>query len=104
MSEARIERGAEGELRMIGVLDYSSGPALREAGRALIADSRSALMLDCSAVERSSSVGLSLLLAFMRDAKAAGVELRVTALPDDMEKIAKVSGLLDILPLVASRV
>ncbi|HAG77242.1 MAG TPA: anti-anti-sigma factor, partial [Pseudomonas sp.] len=23
MSEARIERGAEGELRMIGVLDYS---------------------------------------------------------------------------------
>src|SRR3546814_1967055 len=38
MSEARIERGAEGELRMIGVLDYSSGPALREAGRALIAD------------------------------------------------------------------
>ena len=38
------------------------------------------------------------------DAKAAGVELRVTALPDDMEKIAKVSGLLDILPLEASRV
>ena len=61
-------------------------------------------MLDCSAVERSSSVGLSLLLAFMRDAKVAGVELRVTALPDDMEKIAKVSGLLDILPLEASRV
>src|SRR3546814_896962 len=104
MSEARIERGAEGELRLIGVLDYSSGPALREAGRALIAGSRSALMLDCSAVERSSSVGLSLLLAFMRDAKAAGVELRVTALPDDMQKIAKVSGLLDILPLEASRV
>jgi len=103
MSEARIERVAEGELRLIGVLDYSSGPALREAGRAAIADSRSALMLDCSAVERSSSVGLSLLLAFMRDARVAGVELRITALPGDMEKIARVSGLLDILPLEASR-
>ena len=86
MSEARIERGGEGELRLIGVLDYRSGPALREAGRALIAG------------------GLSLLLAFMRDAKAAGIDLRVSALPGDMHKIAKVSGLLDILPLEASRV
>lgn len=103
MSEARIERGGEGELRLIGVLDYRSGPALREAGRSLIAGSRSPLTLDCSAVERSSSVGLSLLLAFMRDARAAGVELRVTGLPDDMQKIARVSGLMDILPLDASR-
>ena len=102
MSEARIERGGEGELRLIGVLDYRSGPALREAGRALIAGSRAPLTLDCSAVERSSSVGLSLLLAFMRDAKAAGIDLRVSALPGDMYKIAKVSGLLDILPLEAS--
>lgn len=104
MSDARIEQGGEGELRLIGVLDYRSGPALREAGRALISGSRAALTLDCSAVERSSSVGLSLLLAFMRDAKAAGVELRVSALPDDMLKIARVSGLLDILPLESSRV
>ncbi len=104
MSEARIERGGEGELRLIGVLDYRSGPALRKAGRTLIAGSRAPLTLDCSAVERSSSVGLSLLLAFMRDAKAAGIDLRVSALPGDMQKIAKVSGLLDILPLEASRV
>ncbi|EHY76706.1 STAS domain-containing protein [Stutzerimonas stutzeri] len=101
MSEARIERVAEGELRLIGVLDYQTGPALREAGRALIAASRTPLTLNCSSVERSSSVGLSLLLAFMRDAKAAGVDLRVSALPEEMEKIAKVSGLLDILPLEA---
>ena len=104
MSEARIERVAEGELRLIGVLDYQTGPALREAGRALIAASRTPLTRDCSAVERSSSVGLSLLLAFMRDAKAAGVDLRISALPEEMEKIAKVSGLLDILPLEAIQV
>jgi len=104
MSDARIEQGAEGELRLSGVLDYRSGPALREAGRALISASRAALTVNCSAVERSSSVGLSLLLAFMRDAKAAGIELRVSALPDDMQKIARVSGLLDVLPLVPSGV
>ena len=101
MSEARIERADEGALRLVGVLDYRSGPALREAGRALIGDSRGTLTLDCSAVERSSSVGLSLLLAFMRDARAAGVTLRVAGLPADMEKIARVSGLLDILPMDA---
>ncbi|RYJ62256.1 STAS domain-containing protein [Pseudomonas songnenensis] len=103
MSEARIEPGVEGELRLAGVLDYRTGPALREAGRALISGSRVPLTLDCSAVERSSSVGLSLLLAFMRDAKAAGVGLRVAALPADMLKIAKVSGLLDIIPLETSQ-
>jgi phospholipid transport system transporter-binding protein len=104
MSDARIETGAGGELRLIGVLDYRSGPALREAGRVLISASRAALTVNCSAVERSSSVGLSLLLAFMRDAKAVGIELRVSALPDDMQKIARVSGLLDVLPLESSRV
>ncbi|MCQ4295695.1 STAS domain-containing protein [Pseudomonas stutzeri] len=103
MSEARIERAGEGQLRLFGVLDYQSGPAVREAGRALIASSGTPVTLDCSAVERSSSVGLSLLLGFMRDAKAAGVDLRINALPDDMEKIARVSGLLDILPLEATR-
>ena len=63
MSEAQIERSGEAELRLRGVLDYRSGPALREVGRSLIAGGRSPLTLDCSAVERSSSVGLSLLLA-----------------------------------------
>ena len=105
MTEGRVECGADGVLRLSGVLDYQSGPALRRKGQALIRVVTSgSLLIDCSAVEKSSSVGLSLLLAFIRDAKAAGVELRVTALPDDMEKIAKVSGLLDILPLEASRV
>ncbi|MCR3769805.1 hypothetical protein K3Z88_14595, partial [Pseudomonas aeruginosa] len=49
--------------------------------------------------ERSSSVGISLLLAFMRDARKAGKVLSVRALPDDMREIAKVSSLLEILPL-----
>lgn len=99
MTDGSIERGADGVLRLTGVLDYRSGPALREAGRALIGDARDALTLDCSAVEKSSSVGLSLLLAFMRDARAAGIALRISGLPEDMQKIAGVSGLLDILPL-----
>ncbi|MNR46859.1 hypothetical protein D3C85_1658840 [compost metagenome] len=82
------------------MIDYSTGPALREEGRRLIRASRPvALSVDCSAVERSSSVGLSLLLAYLRDARKAGKTLLVRRLPADMRKIAQVSGLLEILPL-----
>ncbi|MCF7203749.1 STAS domain-containing protein [Pseudomonas oligotrophica] len=99
MSEARIEQGAAGELRLVGVLDHRSGPGLRESGRALIGAGAGELLVDCSGVEKSTSVGLSLLLSFMRDARARGRTLRVAGLPEDMAKIARVSGLEDILPL-----
>ena len=100
MSQGSITERAEGELALAGVLDYSTGPALREQGGRLIAASKAgALRLDCSAVERSSSVGLSLLLSFTRDAHKAGKSLQIGGLPKDMQEIAKVGGLLEILPL-----
>ena len=100
MSRASLFEGAPGQLRLTGVLDYSSGPALREQGARLIASSGAKrLSLDCSAVEKSSSVGLALLLAFIRDARKASRELTISALPADMRQIAEVCGLLELLPL-----
>ncbi len=100
MSEGRVERGAAGELRLAGVLDYRSGPAIRAQGQALIRQARGErLRVDCSSVEKSSSVGLSLLLAFTRDALGQGDEILITGLPEDMREIARVSGLLDVLSL-----
>lgn len=97
MSESAIRQGAAGELLLSGVLDYRSGPQLREAGRTLIQGSPAAsLVLDCAAVEKSSSVGLSLLLAFIRDARGAGKSLSVRGLPSDMQEIAWVSGLHEL--------
>lgn len=100
MSQASITERSTGQLQLVGVLDYSTGPQLREQGARLIASSSGArLSLDCNAVEKSSSVGLALLLAFMRDARKAGRELTISGLPDDMREIAQVSGLLELLPL-----
>jgi len=100
MTEGRVERGADGALRLSGVLDYLSGPALRREGQALIrAEKNGPVLIDCSAVEKSSSVGLSLLLAFTRDAMALGREVAITGLPEDMREIAAVSGLLEVLSL-----
>ena len=102
MSGASIRLAPSGELLLAGVLDYRSGPALRAAGGKLIGQhAAAALSLNCAAVEKSSSVGLALLLAFMRDARKAGRELTISALPDDMREIAQVSGLLELLPLQA---
>lgn len=97
---ASIRAEADGQLLLAGVLDARTGPGLRDQGRALIRASQAAVVgLDLAAVEKSSSVGLALLLAYMRDAEAAGKTLRVQALPADMRQIAEVCQLLELLPL-----
>ncbi|MCR4509276.1 lipid asymmetry maintenance protein MlaB [Pseudomonas sp. GLN_6] len=102
MSQANITEAAPGILQLVGVLDYLSAPALREQGGKLLkASQAAACVIDCCGVEKSSSVGVSLLLAFMRDASAHNKTLSVRNLPNDMREIASVCGLLEILPLQA---
>ena len=98
MSQASVTAAGGGELMLTGVIDYRTGPALREQGAALIKASIAAgLTLDFSGVQKSSSVGLALILAFMRDAQALNKSLTVQALPEDMREIAQVSGLTELL-------
>lgn len=98
MSESAVLMDAAGELRLSGVLNYRTGPGLREQGQALIkASNAAALVVDCSAVTKSSSVGLSLLLCFMRDAQAAGKTLTIRGMPEEMREIAEVSELNELL-------
>jgi phospholipid transport system transporter-binding protein len=100
VSRAAITEQSAGLFQLSGVLDFLSGPLLRKQGGQLIAASQAAsCVIDCAGVDKSSSVGLSLLLAFMRDAQAAGKSLVVRSMPADMREIASVSGLLDVLPL-----
>ena len=98
MSEAGVTLAGESELRLSGVLDYQTGPRLRTEGQALIKKALAkALVVDCSGVTKSSSVGLSLLLAFMRDAQGAGKGCQVRSMPEDMREIAGVYDLDDVL-------
>ncbi|MCU1730887.1 MULTISPECIES: lipid asymmetry maintenance protein MlaB [unclassified Pseudomonas] len=100
MSGGTVQLAEPGVLSLAGTLDYRSGPVLREQGKALIASSPSSqLVLDCTAVERSSSVGLSLLLGFMRDAQATGKQFEVRGMPHGMREIAEVYGLDELLTL-----
>jgi phospholipid transport system transporter-binding protein len=89
---------SEGELRLAGVLDYRTGASLRQQGRALVAQvPGTEVVVDCSAVEKASSVGISLLLAFARDAKEAGKALKVRAMPHELCQIAEVCGISQLL-------
>lgn len=98
MSEGAVRMSDVDELVLSGVLDYRTGPDLRKEGQALIKSSKAAaLVIDCSAVQKSSSVGLSLLLCFMRDAQAAGKTVSIRAMPEDMREIAQVSELTELL-------
>lgn len=100
MSKAQVSRDAAGVLHLSGVLDYSTGPVLRQQGQALIHDStEQTLQINCAGVERSSSVGLALLLAYMRDAQRAGKTVELLELPEDMRKIAQVCGLTEIFDI-----
>lgn len=98
MSEGAVTLAGESELRLSGVLDYQTGPRLRKEGQALIKKALAkSLVVDCSAVTKSSSVGLSLLLCFLRDAEAAKKPVSIRAMPEDMREIAEVSGLTELL-------
>lgn len=100
MSDAQVALGAVGELQLSGLLDYRTGPALRKQGRALIGQSGGEpLAIDCAAVEKSTSVGLALLLAFIRDARSQGRDVQIRNLPTDMRDIARVCELDELLPL-----
>jgi len=92
-----------GVLQLVGVLDYLTAPKLREQGRRLIIQEKiNPIRLDCSAVTHSSSVGLALLLAFIRDAKAVHKTLIIQQLPQEMRQIAQVSGIVQLLDLLQS--
>lgn len=55
--------------------------------------------LDLAAVSRSDSAGVALLIEAMQLAKNADLTLSFSNLPQQMQDIAGVSGLLDILPI-----
>ena len=97
---ATLKEGSAGELLLSGQLDYRNGKHLCELGESIVKNSSaSSFTLDCSGVIRTSSVGLSLILSLIRDAKALGKTLMIKSLTEDLDEIAKFSGVTEILPL-----
>ncbi|MGI6407585.1 MAG: STAS domain-containing protein [Gammaproteobacteria bacterium] len=95
MGEVELQAGV---LRLGGVLDHDSTPQLRvRAGQLLQGAAAGQILIDCSAVTRSNSAGLALILAIMRDAQALGKQYSVAPLPKDMRQMAHVCELAEVL-------
>lgn len=87
-----------GTASISGVLDFESVLAIDAQGLQWLAGAAPAQCeLDLAAVSYSSSVGIALVLGWMRAALQAGKVLSVKNVPADMLALARVSGLDTVL-------
>ncbi|MFW6278124.1 MAG: STAS domain-containing protein [Halorhodospira sp.] len=98
MSEARLEQTPEGNLRVLGALDFLSVPALWQQGRTLL-EAGDACEVDLAGVERTDSAGVALLVDWTRHARAHAGTLRLRHIPAQMSAIVQVSGVQAVLDI-----
>lgn len=98
MTDASVELGEDGRLRVRGELSFNSVPALWESSQALF-ERAPMVDVDLSGVARSDSAGLAFLVECLRSATAAGVPIRFFNIPSQMLALARVSSLDHVLPL-----
>lgn len=87
----------EGGYRLQAPLLFSTVPALREQGVALISAAQEQLQMDLSAVTAADSAGLALLIDWLASARSAGKHLRYVRAPDALLALARLS---DVAPLL----
>lgn len=99
MSDARLEALGRGRFRIVGELDYETVDRLLDADDSLFADDPREIEIDLSGVSHTTSVGLALMLEWLRQARAKNVEIRFSQVPAEILGIARLSQLEDILQI-----
>lgn len=85
-------------LALAGVLDFESVLDVDSLGRQwLQGEAPAQCNLDLAAVSYSSSVGIALLLGWLRVARQQHKTLKILRMPADMVALAQVGGLADLL-------
>ncbi|MFZ5604255.1 MAG: STAS domain-containing protein [Pseudomonadota bacterium] len=81
-----------------GDMLFADAHALRAAGEALLPTLTSPVTVDLAAVEGVGSVGVSVLLCWMRAAEKLGKSLIFVNMPERMYDVSRVSGLDEVIP------
>jgi len=97
MIKATIRDNGAGRLTIQGDLSFASVPAIWTQWQNLDGG-RTGLDIDLSAVRRSDSAGLALLVACLRQTKQTGKSIWFFNIPTQMQAMARVSGLDQLLP------
>ena len=101
MTTAQLTNNSPGQFQLQGVLNYQTVPAIKEKSIDLFATATNlAICLD--GVTFSDSSGLALLADWMRFAKRKNIPLSYVNIPTQMQAMADVTGLTELLPLVNS--
>jgi phospholipid transport system transporter-binding protein len=85
-----------GRARVTGALHFTTVSALLTAGVAAINGSRAAV-IDLAGVTASDSAGLALLIEWLRVAKSAGRTLRFEHIPSQLQQLARLSEVEELL-------
>jgi phospholipid transport system transporter-binding protein len=89
---------APGVLRAEGALTFATARAALATGvAALSAAATDAVEIDCRAVNPADSAGLAVLLDWLAAARGAGRSLRYVNLPQDLEGLAHISEVEELL-------
>jgi phospholipid transport system transporter-binding protein len=89
-------RREDGRLLLEGPVTLGNVAGLLEEGRRQLADGVAAV--DLAGVTELDSSALALLLAWLRDARAAGRSLAFANLPEGLRTIARLYGVEELLP------
>jgi len=98
MSSSTISYSDEGMLTINGEFGFATASDLLKQGLTLM-DTQKELTIDLSGITGSDSAGLAVMLEWMDNYKAAGQQLYFRNIPESLLEIARVSNLIDLLPL-----
>ena len=103
MNHDAIQALGDGRFLLSGDLDFNDVPQLLSASTAMFAHEGARLVVDLSGVRRTTSVGLALMVEWLRRARQANKSIEFQNVPAQMLAMAKISGLDGILmpPTVA---
>jgi phospholipid transport system transporter-binding protein len=93
--DASFEMSDGGRARVTGSLHFTTVSALLAAGVAAINAGRS--VIDLAGVTGSDSAGLALLIEWLSVAKAAGRALRYENIPSQLQQLARLSEVEELL-------
>ena len=101
--ELRIEIAPEGEtclIRVAGELDLGTVPALERELHRILSHDLSRVILDLEGLEFIDSIGIVCLVKAARRSSADGDRLRVIGGKGQVERVLRLTGVRDLLPVI----
>lgn len=99
MTNASLEELGNGRFRVLGALDHETVDQLLKVDEQLFDSNWKEIEVDLSGVTRTTSVGLALMLEWLRQAQLRNTDIRFSHVPAQILGIAKLSQLESILAL-----